>query len=113
MNIELTDKAVAYVAEYRQPDWKPRAYEQIISEATGRTERHELERLEDCVRNDIFHSTLNHLHKARLKAGAREAARMLVIMGELAPINATEQALYDSSEATRLELAALEKEFGL
>lgn len=56
-------------------------YQQIFSEATGITDRAKLAEIEDVVRNDIFHSTLDWQTKEQLQVAAREA---VVILDQIA-----------------------------
>lgn len=58
-------------------------YHRTIAEATKRTDPGQLYLIEDCMRRDIFHSTLDWQTKAQLVAGARKAERLLIKMGEL------------------------------
>ena len=51
-------------------------YQQIIIEATGVGEK-DAEYVEDIMRNDIFHSTLDWQTRAQLVRGARAAMKML------------------------------------
>lgn len=59
-------------------DGRPmRAYHLIISEATGERNEQRLDRIEDCMRNDIFHSTLDLQTRDQLVEAAREAVELL------------------------------------
>lgn len=60
-------------------------YQRSISEATGRTEPHELELIEDCMRQEIFHSTLDWQTKRQFNDGARKAVKLLVSTREIPP----------------------------
>lgn len=55
-------------------------YAAVIHEATGITNRVDLEAIEDSMRNDIFHSTLDWQTRAQLRAGALEAWEIVQIM---------------------------------
>ena len=57
-----------------------RGYALTISEATGVTDPAELASIEEVMRQDIFHSTLDWQTKAQLQEAAREAVEMLVIL---------------------------------
>ena len=57
-----------------------RGYAKTISEATGVTDPEDLADIEDSMRNDIFHSTLDWQTKAQLMRGAREAWELVQIM---------------------------------
>lgn len=52
-------------------------YHTAISEATGERDKQKLEAIEDCMRNDIFHSTLDWQTREQFDAGAREAVQLL------------------------------------
>lgn len=56
------------------------SYAQTITEATGVTDPADVAEIEDSMRNDIFHSTLDWQTKAQLKRGAREAWEIVQIM---------------------------------
>ena len=60
-------------------------YQRSISEATGRTKLREIELIEDCMRHEIFHSTLDWQTKRQFNSGARKAARVLASLGEISP----------------------------
>jgi hypothetical protein len=49
------------------------SYSRIISEATGVTDPEDLEDIEDCMRNDIFKSTLDWQTREMLATAAVEA----------------------------------------
>lgn len=55
-----------------------RGYAITISEATGLTDAKSLGAVEEIMRQDIFHSTLDWQTKAQLKAAAREGHAMLI-----------------------------------
>lgn len=59
------------------------AYHQIIREATGFEDHQTLERIEDCMRDIIYHSTLDWQSRDELEQGAREAVDVLCAMGEI------------------------------
>lgn len=50
-----------------------KGYARTISEATGVTDPADLADIEDSMRNDIFHSTLDWQTRDQLAAAAREA----------------------------------------
>lgn len=62
-----------------------RGYHRIINEATGRTNIAELEAIEDCMRHDIFKSTLDWQSRELLIEAARAAERALVQIREIDP----------------------------
>jgi len=51
-------------------------YRQAIIEATSASGK-DVEYIEDIMRHDIFHSTLDWLSRAQLARGARAAAKLL------------------------------------
>jgi hypothetical protein len=55
-------------------------YSKIISEATGETDPATLDQLEEIMRHDIFHSTLDWQTREVLDDAAREAVRILAKM---------------------------------
>ena len=59
-------------------------YQKLISEATNRTDPAELELIEDCMRHDIFHSTLDWQTREQLEDGARLAVEVLKQIGDIA-----------------------------
>src|SRR5690606_1360169 len=73
-----------------------RGYHALISEATGYTDPADLQAIEDCMRDTIFHSTLDHLDRPTFDRGAREAVDVLVAMGNLNPAYVT---IYDIAMA--------------
>jgi len=54
-----------------------RGYAWIISEATGIVDPEALAAIEDCMRHDIFHSTLDWQSRSLLRKAARIAAAAL------------------------------------
>lgn len=52
---------------------KLRGYQQIIADATGETEPKVLAEIEDIMRHDVFHSTLDWQTREVLTEGARTA----------------------------------------
>lgn len=52
---------------------KLRGYQQVIAEATGETDPKVLAEVEDILRNDVFHSTLDWQTREQLQQGARTA----------------------------------------
>jgi hypothetical protein len=57
-------------------------YEKIIVESTGAT-HDEAVAIEDIMRNDIFHSTLDWQTKAQLKKAAKEAQEIYKLCGKI------------------------------
>lgn len=55
----------------------PGIYHQIISEATGITDPRQLLRIEEVMRHDIFHSTLDWQTKEELEEAAKTAVTVL------------------------------------
>ncbi|MBU4337777.1 MAG: hypothetical protein KJ548_14540 [Actinobacteria bacterium] len=58
-------------------------YEVLIQEATGVTELdhiERIERIEDTMRNVIFHSTLDWQTQEQLEQGAREALQIIPLV---------------------------------
>lgn len=55
-------------------------YEVLIQEATGVTELDHIERIEDTMRNVIFHSTLDWQTQEQLEQGAREALQIITLV---------------------------------
>lgn len=60
-----------------------RGYDLIIHEATGRTDPTELAEIEDCMRHDIFHSTLDWQTREQLHTAAREAEHIMAVLGRI------------------------------
>lgn len=56
------------------------SYAQTITAATGVTDPADVAEIEDSMRNDIFHSTLDWQTKAVLMKGAREAWALIQYM---------------------------------
>lgn len=52
-------------------------YHQIITEATGETNPQRLADIEDAMRFDVFHSTLDWQSREELKQGAKIALRIV------------------------------------
>ena len=52
-------------------------YRATIEEATGEHDPERLAEIEECMRQDIFHSTLDWQTRGQLMAAAREAVAML------------------------------------
>jgi hypothetical protein len=61
-------------------------YMRQISRITGRSDPTELATIEDSMRDDVFHSTLDWLSAAEFERGAREAVALLIASGEIRPI---------------------------
>ena len=57
-------------------------YHQIITEATGETNPQRLAQIEESMRQDVFHSTLDWQAKDHLRWGAMEAVKILGITGD-------------------------------
>jgi len=55
-------------------------YHDVINEATGVTDSKTLEEIEDTMRRDIFHSTLDWQTREQLRKGAKEAYEVVQIM---------------------------------
>ncbi|PKO77990.1 MAG: hypothetical protein CVU21_05485 [Betaproteobacteria bacterium HGW-Betaproteobacteria-15] len=55
-------------------------YQELIREATGVLDLEHLERIEDIMRNVIFHSTLDWQSRAQLEKAAREAMQILTLI---------------------------------
>ncbi|EWS66212.1 hypothetical protein Y695_00509 [Hydrogenophaga sp. T4] len=55
-------------------------YQVLIQEATGVTELDHIERIEDTMRNVIFHSTLDWQTREQLEQGAREALQIITLV---------------------------------
>lgn len=64
------------------PEFK--GYQQIIHEATGHTDVKTIERIEDLMRDVIFHSTLDWQTREQLMQAAREANDMLPLLSKRA-----------------------------
>ena len=54
-----------------------RGYQKAISKATGVTDVARISQIEDCMRNDIFHSTLDWQSARQFNQGARDALALL------------------------------------
>lgn len=57
-----------------------RGYAKTINEATGVIDPRDLADIEDSMRHDIFHSTLDWIDRATFMRGAREAWELVQIM---------------------------------
>jgi hypothetical protein len=68
-------------------------YSLIIHEATGRTDEADLATIEDCMRQDIFHSTLDWQTRPQLLEAATEALWIMLALGEIQPITDEERAM--------------------
>lgn len=55
-------------------------YQRLIYEATGVLDLEHLERIEDIMRNVIFHSTLDWQPREQLEEAAREALQILTLI---------------------------------
>ena len=54
-----------------------RGYHRTIAAATGETNREALDEIEDCMRHDIFHSTLDWQTRDELAVGAMLAVQVI------------------------------------
>ena len=54
-----------------------KGYQAIIADATGETDVARVNTIEDIMRNDIFHSTLDWQTRAQLARAAREAVAVM------------------------------------
>lgn len=73
-------------AQYRRGGprtWEETMYATIITEATGVTDPAMLRRIEDYMRQDIFHSTLDWQSRAQLQRAAKAAQREIPLLDEL------------------------------
>ncbi len=59
------------------------SYSTTISEATGYTDRKHLAAIEDCMRDIIFHSTLDWQARQTFMQGACEAVEVCVAMRDI------------------------------
>lgn len=66
-----------------------RGYAKHISEATGYTNAKHLAAIEDCMRHDVFHSTLDWQTRPQLDKGARAAVEILIELGILPALELT------------------------
>ena len=55
-------------------------YQALIKEATGVADVDHIERIEDTLRNAIFHSTLDWQMREQLEQGAREALQIITLV---------------------------------
>lgn len=53
------------------------SYQAMISKASGVTDKAMLVRIEDVMRNDIFHSTLDWQTRTQFNKGVREAMELI------------------------------------
>jgi hypothetical protein len=77
-----------------------RGYAKSISEATGVTDPGDLADIEDSMRHEIFHSTLDWQTKAQFNRGAREAWEIVQMLRDpsvLAALTAQVEAEYAAS----------------
>lgn len=58
-------------------------YQKLISKITGRSDSMELSKIEDVMRNDIFHSTLDWQSDEEFERGTKLAVSVLVECGEI------------------------------
>lgn len=68
-----------------------KGYAAIISTATGVTDPKDLGDIENCMRYDIFHSTLDWQTRRQLENGAREAWQIVQFMRDPAKMAAFER----------------------
>jgi hypothetical protein len=61
----------------QKPKYEYKGYAKMISEATGVTDPEDLAYIEDIMRNDIFHSTLDWQSKKEFDDAAREAKALM------------------------------------
>ena len=59
-------------------------YQLEISKITKRSDIGELEKIEETMRNDIFHSTLDWQSAEEFEYGARDAVEVLIALDEIA-----------------------------
>ena len=59
-------------------------YQLEISRITKCTDIGEIEKIEETMRNDIFHSTLDWQSAEEFENGARDAVEVLIELGEIA-----------------------------
>jgi hypothetical protein len=52
------------------------SYSKLIREATGVTDQKSLDQIEEILRQDVFHSTLDWQSRAQLMKGAKEALEL-------------------------------------
>ena len=57
-----------------------KGYKLSISKATGVTDIARIDQIEECMRNDIFHSTLDWQSARQFNKGARDALALLQYM---------------------------------
>lgn len=81
-------------------------YALTIHEATGRTEPRDLAIIEDCMRQDIFHSTLDWQTRAQLHDAAKEATLIMMALGELEPFTDAERAMLPALKSAAAEACA-------
>ena len=55
-------------------------YQALIQEATGVSDLNHIARIEDTMRNVIFHSTLSWQSREQLLQGAREALQVITLV---------------------------------
>ena len=60
-----------------------KGYKKSISEVTGETDITRIRLIENCMRDDIFHSTLDWQSLAQFNKGALDAVKLLKSMNEL------------------------------
>jgi hypothetical protein len=74
-------------------------YHQIITEATGETNAQRLAQIEESMRQDVFHSTLDWQAKDHLFWGAKEAVKILAATQE------SSKKPFDSADANLISAA--------
>ena len=60
-----------------------KGYSLFISEATGILDQSDLHRIENCLRDDVFHSTLDWLTDKQFNEGAKKALRIIRLGAEM------------------------------
>ena len=59
-------------------------YSKLITEATGETDPKRVAEIEESMRHDVFHSTLDWQAKDHLRWGAKQAVAILATLEEAA-----------------------------
>lgn len=84
-NETVKRNAASAVASAKTAERLFNGYHQIIHEVTNRTDTAELDLIEDCLRRDVFHSTLDWQPRDLLARGIAVAETVLIQSGELSP----------------------------
>ena len=58
-------------------------YHTVISQITGIQDFQDLQRLESCLRDDVFHSTLNWQTEKQFQEGVQKALKVLRLGAEM------------------------------